>query len=1010
MSKSKKDIKIARLSDWQLPLSFSRDETTFSRENLFDLIFYTGQEKKDAYTNAQKILLRSDVENAASTKPYNPSHALMAIHKSFYADQVLNAANSGAAAKVPSYSYDAISRYSVNLSTPVYDKRSKVQRQFLFDTSKDAYKTITFGQLFDLWTPWAGDFLKHNMSQAAYKAQVYALLAARYGLDEITDDTKIAGLESNEVFFDDWSLRYHDQSAIKVPFISKDPSGAHNTWNTTSLASRLLDQEALARKIVRALLNTTGKAAPYYYSGNSQITTASNGDGQVLHIESLTAHDEEVIIQKIVQYLTDQNMATLVAFNADDYEDPVTAKTAIFKLKILATSLAYIYNGTEIALAETMTDGSQRSLLLNGSSLENTAYQANKPFINLYDYDDSPLINLQTIKGEESSNDYSYYNSMRISNVLANELIGPMVKAYSFVFSSSALQLAADEGVETRLHPNFVEDADKPETSTRDHIPAYEFLKAVIALTTDDDARNEYGETRAEYEFLYPWLRNESCLLSAKYLGDFIDERLFQQELTPRSSVVFKDMNIGKSEEDHENDMTLPYLPQTVPMIDSDFDAEIYENLKKVIEDPTLRIKHIANQSKVVTQDGSTPIVPPTLFDIDTAEMLELEKAYPAIRQVQMPNHGNVRVEERIVSKTIEDIWKYLKYLAEGQADDILPEFFGFKSDALQGETVHTITRENPRIAEKADRIVDILNWETLYDIEEENAAQFIHRYMKPTGYRVTESLDKPIDYKLKSYFNNESHESKYMENYDDDYEFVDDSSSYLEPLVNILNEIKDGSNGESAVEAIERLANLDTIHHPYKEYLDHPRNLRSIERELESIKFNLLVLADFLQNTMVVQGYKGTPTNSGTLYQLHKGYYNNKGLQDNDEFKDSLNTDIAQYGDGTNEELSERLDGKVSVEIPYFNAKANEEDSDNIACPNDRVIFADGGFETRYDHDNYDASYAVSVENSDAIVRKAVIKHPVNGTLLSEIYLAADGTWRSIHEHAVAPILDNEM
>ena len=65
-------------------------------------------------------------------------------------------------------------------------------------------------------------------------------------------------------------------------------------------------------------------------------------------------------------------------------------------------------------------------------------------------------------------------------------------------------------------------------------------------------------------------------------------------------------------------------------------------------------------------------------------------------------------------------------------------------------------------------------------------------------------------------------------------------------------------------------------------------------------------------------------------------------------------------------------------------------------------AIFADGDYKGRieYKSEQFNSRY------DEAVYSTGQRYHSVNGYELSEVYLAADGTWRYIHDHVRSPIL----
>jgi len=203
-----------------------------------------------------------------------------------------------------------------------------------------------------------------------------------------------------------------------------------------------------------------------------------------------------------------------------------------------------------------------------------------------------------------------------------------------------------------------------------------------------------------------------------------------------------------------------------------------------------------------------------------------------------------------------------------------------------------------------------------------------------------------------------------------------------FDEIANILNYHKaDGVN-----EATSK-------HNHYKEYLENPKNLKEIERDLETIRQNLQTLAEFSVASFASLGYADRAQNRGTLHQLHKNAY------------EYLSTFIYSV----NNTLANVTDSKYNVTVGLNDLETdlnNLNESLVVVDADKRVAFDDGEYEDRYLRENYDASVLDLSSNVTEHSRGRHYLYRVNETLLSEIYLAADGTWRSVHEHTVLPIV----
>lgn len=206
-----------------------------------------------------------------------------------------------------------------------------------------------------------------------------------------------------------------------------------------------------------------------------------------------------------------------------------------------------------------------------------------------------------------------------------------------------------------------------------------------------------------------------------------------------------------------------------------------------------------------------------------------------------------------------------------------------------------------------------------------------------------------------------------------------------FDDIANILNYHKaDGETKEASK------------HNHYKKYLENPKNLKEIERDLETIRQNLQTLAEFSVASFTSLGYADRAQNRGTLHQLHKNAYSYLST-----FIYSVNNTIANLNDETYNVKVSLND--LETDLNNINESLIIEDSDK------RVVFDDGEYEKRYLRSEYDASVIDLNSNVTEHSRARHYRYRPNETLLSEVYLAADGTWRSVHEHTVLPVIYSE-
>lgn len=197
------------------------------------------------------------------------------------------------------------------------------------------------------------------------------------------------------------------------------------------------------------------------------------------------------------------------------------------------------------------------------------------------------------------------------------------------------------------------------------------------------------------------------------------------------------------------------------------------------------------------------------------------------------------------------------------------------------------------------------------------------------------------------------------------------------------------------------------SLHNHFKKYLEHPKNLKEIERDLETIRQNLQTLAEFMVATYTPLGYADRAKNRGTLHQLHKNAYDwlSTWLADVNDTYGVLQLEDAQDATDYNIDfkLKDLTDSLNNIKEILYKEKENfikVEEADK------KVVYDDGEYDKRYLLENYD-HYVLDLDTEEeAHVRHRRPMLRPNETLLSEVYLAADGTWRSIHERTILPVL----
>ena len=526
-----------------------------------------------------------------------------------------------------------------------------------------------------------------------------------------------------------------------------------------------------------------------------------------------------------------------------------------------------------------------------------------------------------------------------------------------------------------------------------------------------------------DLEGLGSWLQNETFLVKAPIYGDFVEPVNFDQDLHPNSSVVFKHLRLHKSinriSPYDDSKTEVPYISKTAPLISL---SKEEKGFGKLASDA---LPGLGNESSDVEGIGAKTS-PAYFYDYNKGEEEEVLIADPksetnGSKQRVRSLEGGLSVEGEIESITIDEIWTALKLLLEASGNTDkgyrLPSFFGIKSSSVGVSSTEAVVL-NPKASRPSDTYIDILDWEPVTV----NSEPFYDSKTTPEkqykGFQVNKYIPKILDYKVNLFGRSDDTNKKVL---DKVYEFntesgdYDDVNNYMIPVLNqtilafdtkddkewddkdrVWNDatwktkVEDGVRSSqqdkvwSLLHSIFDWNSNETLHNHYKKYLDNPKNLKTIERDLEIIRQNMLAFAEYVATTSVLKGALDRRSNRGTLHTLHRNSY---------EFDSTFLMDDILH-------LRDAIEGAIPL-------------SESVVDLDKKVVYKDGNFENRYKHENFDAyTMDVSGKVTNTRTRKnddGTGRAPANETFLSEVYMGADGLWHSIHEYVILPIVDCE-
>ena len=1075
-------------NEWQA-LGTTDRTSMYLSEPILDLIFENQIYDRD--TGKYKYIPRASIEG----KKYSAatlSHDLILVNKLLYSSTPKTPYNS-------IYNLDDYLSYGIVITNPIYDNLARVKKIPMFETEANGDKlrlkytgisSLTLKEFVEIFNPYSFSNAKLNEnalntltlsladdtqgSNSPNNEVVITNLLTKYpAAGSINDTTNVGSwfnamsAETQLKFIDDFSLSLHDKDSVKIPYYTMRGISQLSGVEKFKFFSRLYPNLSVINKNIAAgYVEKMSTLAEDYLSSNLSYGSAEDAVLKGVAIDQTSSAELQLI-----------KTGTL----ASDAE----AKTQLVDFDILPDD--DIYDVTNCV----------NSLSSIADSFRLGGYNKFLPplFLGYTDdvnFKDSAGIHLvveedkSTVFREDDVENFTIYSGLVLGYRLVDNLISQRTflgSMFNLIFNSAGasnnatmpngweklpLNKMSQKKTVTDFAKDFVADGSYKGYVTVDMLGALFYLGHSDKTFTDYSERlREMGYFAEDYtDFMSPiqdWLENETFLFKAPIYGDYVEELQFMQDLHPDANPQFTGLRIKKTDLKYkrfqDSKYEHPYVEGTLPLInltpgDPDWKAHATEAI------PALGIRFVNLHGDPNARSQST--VPPFLYDYDKdGKYAPGNKDASAIAPLdarsaqstsgglinQRVNHkeGDLEVEGRIKSKTIEELWQYLKYLSEstGIRSDVagtdLPSFFGIYADQIglapsDNSTLrlpqNEIIRVNPRADSTADRqIIDILDWEPIFDTEHYDPYYNSDKYPEYQlgGYKVNKAITKVIDYAILPF-------SRSLKTAGDVYEYGTETGPYMTVtgyLTQLWNNfelglaavgiegkdlpykeldafdtdlifvdenvkrsgqmLQESENRRKAFNKIATLLNWDegeSLHNHFKEYLEHPKNLKTIERDLESIRQNLQMLSEYAVLNFTVMGFADRGTNRGTLHTLHRNSF---------DFNDAYLEDASS--------------------LPSNDTLNNVVDTLNVVELDKKVVFADGDFATRYKHDYYDASRLnlsdpkLNVRTTaDRSAEDPVTRYAPNITLLSEVYLAGDGTWRSVHEHLVAPIIDDEF
>ncbi|MCF0125971.1 MAG: hypothetical protein HUJ68_09530 [Clostridia bacterium] len=362
-------------------------------------------------------------------------------------------------------------------------------------------------------------------------------------------------------------------------------------------------------------------------------------------------------------------------------------------------------------------------------------------------------------------------------------------------------------------------------------------------------------------------------LLRCSFFADYVDYRDFNQDLSQSAKVVHNNLILSSKGDYNRYDSiaddipddartTRPYIPTITPSIDSqardyfnrnniDKDADLLVKMTALIKDganPDSKIGALQTETfeeikedksdRFTSTESNTPV--PLWFDPESRKEASEYGEVPILFE----KDGNLIMDGRIISRTIDELWEMIKKLVGGRKSTIEAQ-----SDSDVGYPYGTgelETNFDTRPSIKSHKFVN--NGKTSIGDPtyiSYNEGDFL-------SFSVDEWINNPnkIHYSLMS-------------------ELVSLSKKdYNEDTLNTVSAI------------LEKLENKPREYDP----AEQPLSLRELEGLLKGIKYNMAILINYQNQNFVRVGQRGITLDreiwnkaAGGLYQLHKDYENIK-------------------------------------------------------------------------------------------------------------------------------------
>lgn len=527
-------------------------------------------------------------------------------------------------------------------------------------------------------------------------------------------------------------------------------------------------------------------------------------------------------------------------------------------------------------------------------------------------------------------------------------------------------------------------------------------------------------------------LKHTFIWIKAPFFGDYIQPDVFAQNLTPESDVKHKNLILSDTSDFNRYDeytsistnpdtSTLPYVPIASPTVDlltkklaglgvSDLSSLTENDIKTVIdagdEDDSV-IGGIAMASE--TRDGSNNIVQPGYWDPESkrdADEYSFANNHNKFHlPTIIPSTGNIFTNGRVISPTIDELWIYIKQLTSGRNSDIYTDnnvtYSRIKDLTALDEAIPygTSGEEQESVGSNVYKI-NLIEGTSPSSLDRNNnkdtrltvvpTTEYSFTYDSKTVYGDIVGLDVSVDKES----NQTIKVSKYVNSNDSIVYGIYSSLKHLSDNITTFDYTDKDDDGHKEREiynftAWNTINNDDTdvtkdgdivIDKSLWQPRSAPYSLRELEALIKGNKFNLITLARFIKENFGVTGRLGKVTTTGEILSWLSLDENNKTIQK------SLTVTDDNIARGSLYQFHKDYNFNVAKPNTWFNQEGEGT--------------YESGTGAVFDGTRFSESTDLNYGDADSINRNQA-KYSS-----SDVYMAADGTWRYVFDHVRLPIV----